>query len=459
MLFVLLQGNLKDPYPKLILTEYHDKLTILKSTIQQNLQKILDKISEPALPVALENTQPLLIEINSLIAQINEITKENNTVVNAKQQKQNECSNKVWDYLSFVLNDEVSSYKNSYTTLTKESEELQKQINECVLNARKLNSEIRNLNSQIVNTKATIDSMNTLLRDSGFQGFSIREKADISNVYEVVRNDGTIAEHLSEGERNFIAFLYFYHLVKGSESADSEIKGKVVVIDDPVSSMDSNALFIVSSLAREMVEICENNVSLEDEHIQGDFIKQIFILTHNAYFHREITYNKVNRYHYVSFYLISKANNVSTIKLCTQPNPNIPTELENYNPVQNSYAALWDEYKDLRSAIPLLNVIRRILEYYFMQLCGYDGVSLRQRILRDNKDKFVTTDELGKEDYTQYQIASAMLSYISTNSFGLNEGINYVDYCMDPSQCRATFKMIFELMHQDQHYKMMMGTN
>lgn len=111
----------------------------------------------------------------------------------------------------------------------------------------------------------------------------------------------------------------------------------------------------------------------------------------------------------------------------------------------------------LNAPIPLMNVIRRILEYYFLQLCGYDGVTLRSRILTDNKDKFIKVDETGKEDYTLYQMAHAMLSYISANSVGLNDGINFVDDCVDVEQTKETFRMIFTLMEQKQHYDMMMG--
>ena len=39
---------------------------------------------------------------------------------------------------------------------------------------------------------------------------------------------------------------------------------------------------------------------------------------------------------------------------------------------------------------------------------GYDGATLRKRILMDNKDKFITHKEDGSEDTTQYQMASAM---------------------------------------------------
>ena len=91
----------------------------------------------------------------------------------------------------------------------------------------------------------------------------------------------------------------------------------------------------------------------------------------------------------------------------------VPTELENYNPIQNSYAALWDEYKELKTVNTLTNVIRRILEYYFIQLCGYDGNDLLKIVLEDNKEKFVDYEEGKKPNYDRYHLASALLSYIN----------------------------------------------
>lgn len=52
---------------------------------------------------------------------------------------------------------------------------------------------------------------------NGFQGFQLREKPGAQYVYQLVREDGSIAKGLSEGERHFIAFLYFYHTVMGSQ--------------------------------------------------------------------------------------------------------------------------------------------------------------------------------------------------------------------------------------------------
>lgn len=456
-LVVPLQNIPAELLPGTDTTGYKDKVAAIKGVISANLQKITEKMSEPSSVVELEAVAPMLQELSDIIAAFNKLIRENNAVISQKPKKQAECKTAVWEHIAYVLSDVVSRYRASDAALAAEATAANDIIGEQAYLVSKLDGEIADLNKDYVNTRATIDSVNLLLRDSGFQGFSIREKEHTPHVYEVVRPNGSIAENLSEGERNFIAFLYFYHQVKGSESADGIQRDRIVVIDDPVSSMDSSALFIVSALVREMVEVCENNAVGGDPVAKSNHIKQIFILTHNAYFHREITYNRVRNYQYVNFYLISKVENRSTIKCCTKPNPDILTEDMNYNPVQNSYAALWEEYKVLNAPIPLMNVIRRILEYYFLQLCGYDGVTLRSRILTDNKDKFIKVDETGKEDYTLYQMAHAMLSYISANSVGLNDGINFVDDCVDVEQTKETFRMIFTLMEQKQHYDMMMG--
>lgn len=262
-------------------------------------------------------------------------------------------------------------------------------INSLLIEIGQIINEIAELNKQTVNAKAAIDSINALLRDSGFQGFSLRKKTGVANVYEVIREDGSVAKNLSEGERNFIAFLYFYNLVRGSQNSEV-VKDNVVVIDDPVSSMDSSTLFIVGAIVRELITICNNNAQIIDDKITGAYIKQIFILTRNVYFHREVTYHQVEKYRSISLYVIQKVRNVSTIgDPKTRPNPDKPSELGNYNPVQNSYAALWNELKEIDFPISLLNVMRRILEYYFMQMYGYEGDDLRKLVLDDHKEDFI----------------------------------------------------------------------
>lgn len=90
-----------------------------------------------------------------------------------------------------------------------------------------------------------------------------------------------MAENFSEGECDFIAFLYSYHQVRGSMSS-KELQEKIVIINEPVSSIDSTALFPVGAIIREMINVCRNNSKYLNPKILGDHIKQLFVLAHNV---------------------------------------------------------------------------------------------------------------------------------------------------------------------------------
>ena len=398
----------------------------------------------------------------------------NKAIVEAGPKKKKECRDLVFEHMAFVLRDVFEAYNRSVTALGLEMQNLQATITKQNEIVETIQGELRDLRSQTVETETAIANINTMLLDAGFQGFVVRPHNEVmfsekgAEVflpqpplhYEVVRTDtGLVATDLSEGEKNFLAFLYFQQRVFGSETSDGDDRQKIVVIDDPVSSMDSSALFIIGEQVRKMIEICRNNADNRGAVMKGNFIKQIFILTHNAYFHREITYPHAHRYEFVSFYLVKKRENRSSVDLKRRRDPDCPTEWMNVNPVKNSYAALWDEYKELKdvtSAIPLINVIRRILEYYFLQICGYDGSQLRRTILEEHKPD-LTHDADGNEDYTKFDMATTMLSYIAATTYGVNDGLHYVDDVIDIEQCRETFREIFHHMDQEQHYKMMMS--
>lgn len=57
--------------------------------------------------------------------------------------------------------------------------------------------------------------------------------------YAITRG-GVPATHLSEGEKTAIAFLYF---LKSLQDKSFDLAKSVVVIDDPISSLDANAMF------------------------------------------------------------------------------------------------------------------------------------------------------------------------------------------------------------------------
>ncbi|MEZ1875797.1 AAA family ATPase, partial [Pseudomonas aeruginosa] len=96
---------------------------------------------------------------------------------------------------------------------------------------RQVEKEIAELERATTSIQPTIDAINTLLASFGFHGFSLA-KADSGTAYVLRRPDGMDAkETLSEGERTFVTFLYFYHLLKGSDSESGVTTDRIVVFD------------------------------------------------------------------------------------------------------------------------------------------------------------------------------------------------------------------------------------
>ena len=92
-------------------------------------------------------------------------------------------------------------------------------------------------------------------------------------VYSIER-DGVPATYLSEGEKSVISLLYF---VKSLDAADCDRSNTIVMIDDPISSMDSN--FTIGISARIWASLVGKNGS-------HDKCKQLFLFTHNFDFFR-----------------------------------------------------------------------------------------------------------------------------------------------------------------------------
>ena len=441
-------------HPAIDIRLYNDKLNALKGLISVNLERIKEKKAEPTKTIALEATATILRELARIITGFNKLIDENNKAVNNRAEKRNECREMVFEHMAFILKDVFEAYDRDIDRLQKESSALQDANRKNQEIVFQLQEDIKELRSQLIKTDIAVHNINIMLRNVGFTGFEIRphkERNSDNVVYQVVRPEtGESASDLSEGEKNFIAFLYFQQKVFGSDKLDYDTKPKIVVIDDPVSSMDSSALFIVAEQIRKMIEICRNRADNRDAVLKGNFIKQIFILTHNVYFHNQVTYRYANEYQFVSFYLVKKIENRSSVTLMHKQEK---TQWVNVNPVKSAYAALWEEYKESKSGVALMSIIRRILVFYFLQLSGYDDNHMHKVILEDNKSYYTQNEE----DYTKFHLASTMLSCIAANADEINEGLYYVNDVVDLGQCRDTFRMIFEHMGQEQHYNMMMG--
>lgn len=187
-----LEGNVSAAMPELDLSEYEVKVQLLVDAITINKQRIAAKIKEPTSIASLEDTDSLLIEIGTLIDGFNKKIKENNEIVRDLKTKKVLCKKQVWEYLAELLKADVAAYNKALSDLDTEIKALKDKMEQLKKDATAKKKEANELNKQIVNTEATIDSINVLLDNSGFEGFHLRAKDGVANTYEVIRPDAFI---------------------------------------------------------------------------------------------------------------------------------------------------------------------------------------------------------------------------------------------------------------------------
>ena len=115
------ESNLDEVLPGLNTDEYQAKVKNFKDAITINTQRIEAKVKEPTTVASLEDTDSLLLEIGSIIDQMNVQIEAHNTLVGDKKNQQSKCSKEVWEYLAFVLQDAVKEYNDTLANADKET--------------------------------------------------------------------------------------------------------------------------------------------------------------------------------------------------------------------------------------------------------------------------------------------------------------------------------------------------
>lgn len=241
--------------------EYEQNIFAMDTEIDKYVQILLDKKSKPFDSVEFKNSKDKMIEYAENI----------NAVLNK------------YEMAILAHNKKTETFEESTKAVKKEIERhyVQEQIKELGYdekiklyqknkealdnNKKKLeekNAEYNKLENKLSNETLGAEEFNQKLEK--FLGYDeIKLKFDASaKGYKIYRNMKEEATNLSEGEKTAIAFIYFITKLKEN---GRKIEDSILVIDDPISSFDSNKLF--SSYAY-MKSECEN-------------AKQIFVLTHN----------------------------------------------------------------------------------------------------------------------------------------------------------------------------------
>jgi wobble nucleotide-excising tRNase len=407
-----------------------DKFTsYLKTFISQNTtnaEYLSNKLKEPSRSIELVSQKEQFSFLTDLIKKANAEIKKHNDIVADFTNQRNKLINAIWKFLIEEFRIDIEKFNSTKKGIETGIAAIDLKLKTKLKEFQDLALEIKKLSKNVTSIKPTIDEINRLLQYFGFNNFEIVSATD-EGYYNIQREDGSIAEStLSEGEITFITFLYFLQHAKGGSSEDNVNEERILVIDDPISSLDSNVLFIVSTLIKEI---------LKEVKLEKGNIKQVLLFTHNVYFHKEVSYEGLNRKgEKPLFWILRRNNKISTI----QP-------YYEQNPIQSSYELLWRDIKEWEknSGTTIQNTMRRILENFFS-------------ILGNKRDDFIISNF---ETQEEREICRSLLSWINEGSHTLPDDL----YIESPDgtiiKYLKVFQDIFKHTENIGHYNMMMGIN
>lgn len=423
-LLLVVQACLELNNPFLNVELFDAEAQVLAERLKGNHAKLTRKIEEPSRKLELESIEPLITKLQGFVTEANEATNVHNQTVANIASERRILTAQVWRYVLNELAADLQQYDQVKVRLTATIEGMNRSISEKRTHLRSLNEQLKELEKQATSVQPTIAAINDLLQKFGFNSFSIGEADDRSH-YRIIRANGDDASRsLSEGEKTFITFLYFYHLIKGAQSPSGITVNRVVVFDDPISSLDSDILYIVSSLIKGV---------MEETRSQNTQIKQVFVLTHNVYFHKEISFNRSRpsdrTFNEESFWQVKKLQQGSVVERCEA------------NPIRSAYELLWEDVKsDNISSISLQNTLRRILENYFTMWGGM------------GKDEICDLFE------GRYKlICQSLFSWVNDGSHSIHDDL-YINHGEQTNEVYLrVFREIFDKAGQIGHYNMMKG--
>jgi wobble nucleotide-excising tRNase len=287
----------------------------------------------------------------------------------------------------------------------------------------------------------SIESINETLNKQGYTGFYLQPSPGKLNEFQVQREDGSYVEDtLSEGEATIISFLYFMQLVEHNERGYDLRSGKVVVFDDPISSLDYDAIELVSTETNRLIFEArrEKNIEKDDDDINWDYrfngwIEQVIVLTHNTTFHQLLSVRQARSN--TRYWRLYKKNGVSKVKC-----------FGGKNPVNSEYKEMWMTLKEeieVSDSMHLPNTMRRIIETYFVDFGGYDKNALfRGKYCKTKEDKMMVT---------------ALMKGADEGSHGAKDNVYSGNREMICERYLRMFKGMFEVHGHLAHYEMMMG--
>lgn len=402
------------PLLKDLKDRYLRAYTNFKSCLDKNYSLLKEKAALPSKTVVLLNSSDLLDELNKIIIEANILITDFNKKIDKKEENLIRLKNEFWNNMRIKYDPLISNFNKENSIFDEKMGILNKKLTIISSNIQEQKREISEKEKLVVNIEEAIEHINQRLIFLGIDNFLIEPQ---NGLYRIKRGDDdsdSVFKSLSEGEKMIISFLYFIEECKGKKIKTEIEKRKIVLIDDPISSLSQIYVFNIGRLIHEEFLRCEK-------------YEQIFILTHSLYFFYELTdINKERRENNQALFRITKNKNGSSI------------EKMKYEEIQNDYHAYWKIIKDEHEPAALIaNCMRNIIDYFFnfIEKKDYNNVFQKPE-LQNNKFQ-------------------AFNRYMNRESHSLGQNIFDIKE-FDYNIWKEAFKFVFDKTNYLEHYKRMM---
>ena len=395
-----------------------NELRIKLNAISKSIKNKRRKLDET---IVLGSSQTEREKLSEAIDSLNQKIDQYNQGLQNPEQIKSDVESKFWNLMRHKHNDTIEEFIEESKKIDASINQLDDKIASKKEKIKCKREEIKSLQNQISNTDVPISNINTHLKECGLIGFSIEPDESEDHHYRIRRessNGDQVFVSLSEGEKTLIAFLYFVELCIGQDSPDEELRNKIVVIDDPVSSLSHLQVFNISQMI--LTKLC-----------QMEELEKILVLTHSLYFLSELQKIVDPKNEKTSLFRFIKVDKngrpVSKIRPMKEKE------------IRNDYEAYWAIVKDGECDVALPNAMRNILEHFF-------GFIQRRKDLKEAFKKLPELDSIKTK---------AFIRYINRESH--SDSINISDYKeVDQVHFKKCFKAIFTVSEYEEHYNIHM---
>ena len=389
----------------------------LISVLEHNLNTLREKAKTPSIQVSLQPINEIIESINSIIKNTNnEITLYNQRIADIKGSK-SKIRDSFWCLMRKEYNSVIELYAANEKDYKQSVKNAQKELQTITSEINTNTALIEENRKKTVNIDEAVENIKNGLIDIGITDFTIEKYSEEEALYRLKREDSDedVFKTLSEGEKMVISFLYFIELCKGGSTAEKASNKKIVVIDDPISSLSHIYVFNIGRL-------------IHNEFLRTQKYDQLFILTHSLYFFYELT----NTNHK------ERKETQKLFRICKNTESSYFEDMK-YEDIQNDYQAYWHIIKDEKQSPALIaNCMRNVMEYFFNFVEKQDFAQVFQRPELQENRYMAFNRYMNRESHSKGQ-----------NIFDIKE-FNYDSF-------REAFKKVFETEGYIEHYNKMIG--